>query len=248
MNPILFAPSRVSLLHRLWAGSLTLSELRTRLETSVGIWFAIHISLHMIFSTFQLIGVALFFTSPELQRPVFGSFGEAYTIRGFWGSFWHQMFRHRLTAISDWVTYDILRLPRAKGRGRESGRRSFTRLFTRYTHIFFVFLLSGIYHQACYVTQGLSWGEARGATTFFVLMGLGILLEDFVQWLCFGDRSGKGKRNSSWTAVAVGYVWVVLWFTLAAPHFTYPGLRRNTGSEEDNMLPFSVVEYVLGRK
>ena len=111
----------------------------------------------------------------------------------------------------------------------------------RYTHLFVVFALSGLGHQATDLAQGMQWAES-GSVVFFVLMAVGITLEDFVQWLFF-DVGGFGKRGNTWAKV-VGFVWVAIWFSVATPWYAYPTLARNQGEKKDLLLPFSIAGYL----
>ena len=267
LNPILYADEKIPLHGRLWNGKLAGEELLVRISTSLGFWFAGYWMIQGYYSTLGFLAVALGLSRPELERPIFGSFGKACTIRGFWGSFWHQLLRHRLTTISDYATYSVLRLPRSSSSSASGqlplkhSQPSFHRILTRYTHILFCFLVSGVYHQVIEVAQGLYWRESS-ATSFFVLMAVGIMIEDAVQWVWF-DVWGSGKESESkqrikgkeeqivegrargkgWTTI-IGYLWVAIWFSFATPWYAYPGLRRNAGGEKDAVLPFSVVEYL----
>ena len=181
----------------------------------------------------------------ELERPIFGSFTEAHTVRGFWGRFWHQLLRCRLVAVADWVTYDVLRMPRSSNRGGVN----VVRIVARYTHILCCFLVSGVFHHVIDVAQGLRWWES-GATQFFVLMAVGIMCEDAVQWVWFdllqGEASvqGRKRKGTRWT-ICIGYMWVAAWFSVATPWYGYPTLSRDEGGSRDKVLPFSVVDVFL---
>ena len=82
-NHIKYASGRIKIFSRL--GEVTAEELTTRVLTSVFFWFGVYLVLQMYYSTFAFITVASGWDRPELWRPIFDEFEEAYTIRGFWG-------------------------------------------------------------------------------------------------------------------------------------------------------------------
>ena len=123
-------------------------------------------------------------------------------------------------------------------------------------------MISGVIHHLIGVAQGLPWRES-GALAFFGLMVVGIIIEDTVQWVWFDVLSGQnildtGKREDApnsrenrsgkWWTKAVGYMWVIIWFSLATPYYVYPSLSRNEGGEKGKVMPFSVVEWVTHGK
>ncbi|KAL8791593.1 MAG: hypothetical protein Q9195_005798 [Heterodermia aff. obscurata] len=270
LNPIRFADAKIPLFTRLPfyqhdpSSTISAEELLLRVSTSLSAWVGSYIVIQLAYGTPQILTVALGLSSPAQERPLFGSIGEVYTLRGFWGSFWHQMLRCRLTAIADWVTYDVLRLPQSGTvRGRRGGERvSYGRLVARYTHLMCVFGLSGLVHHYIDVVDGREW-SGSGAIQGFSLMGVGVVAEDAVQWVWFdvlGDRGlvggssgstkegdGQKRRQGTWATRVVGYLWVVTWLSVATPWYLYPNLSRDTGGERHEMLPFSVIRYLRTR-
>lgn len=155
--------------------------------------------------------------------------------------------RRRLVAGADWLTYEALRLPRlGNGSSGELSRSlGFMRVFTRYTHLTVVFLILGIFHWVIEAAQGLGWRES-GATTFFLLMAVGIIIEDAVQWVWpLTDEDKTARKKGKRLTKAIGYLCVVFWFSMATPYYAYPGLRRSKGEENDKILPFSVVRCLV---
>lgn len=247
-NSTLYGPSKIPFFSRVWHRTLTTEDLLVRIATSLGFWFGGYWAVQGYFCSLSLLGVLFGFSRPELERPFFGSVtGEACTLRGFWSRGWHQTLRRRLVAGADWLTYGVLGLPRP---GRDSGelpRSGFVRVLTRYTHLTFVFWISGALHWGMDIAQGFGWRESS-ATAFFLLMAVGIMIEDAVQWVWCRVRSGKltdEDEKGKWWTTAIGYVWVVFWFSVATPYYAYPGLSRNTGEERHKILPFSVVRSLV---
>lgn len=263
LNAVHFADAQIPLFTRLFTrlftpnhdphDSISAKELLLRVISSLAFWSGGYFVIQLIYGTLQLLTVALGLSSPAQERPIMGSITEVYTMRGFWGSFWHQMIRCRLTAVADWVTYDVLRLPRSGAVPRGRGEVTYVRLVARYTHLMCVFGLSGLMHHCIDAGLGIGWRDSQ-ATQGFLLMGVGIVMEDAVQWVWFevlgGENSRSANRDRSqrsrkgtWVTRAVGYFWVALWLSVATPYYAYPAMSRNTGSERDRVLPFSLIRY-----
>ena len=148
--------------------------------------------------------------------------------------------RKRFTKPARYITFHVFNLPR--GHSVDPG---FQRLLARYTEIFFVFFISGLLHHVMDVASGMAWTES-GATTFFVMMAAGVMLEDATQWVFYDLLMGGGVRGRSW-AKALGFLWVILFFSYATPFWAYPMLRRNTGEINNDILPWSVVSYLKAK-
>lgn len=92
----------------------------------------------------------------------------------------------------------------------------------------------------------MAWTES-GATKFFVMMAVGIMIEDGTQWVFYDLLMGGGVRGQSW-AKALGFLWVLLFFAYATPFWAYPSLRKNTGGIKNEVLPLSVVAKLKAKK
>jgi len=64
---------------------ITLEEVATRIGTSVMVWVVTYCLLSSFVAFMSLVFVGTGLTPVSSWRPFFGSFGEAYTLRGFWG-------------------------------------------------------------------------------------------------------------------------------------------------------------------
>ena len=82
-NPIIYAPRYVSFFSRL--SEVSAQEVVTRVVTSVFIWVGGYLVVHIYYSGMAILTVGSGLDRPELWRPIFGPFSEAYTLRGFWG-------------------------------------------------------------------------------------------------------------------------------------------------------------------
>ena len=258
LNAIIYADTEIPFVSRLWHGHMSILEITIRTVTSIVFWFVGFLVVQVCYSALSLLAVSAGVSRPEVERPVFGSVAEAYTLRGFWGRAWHQFLRSRLTSIADWVTYDLLALPRSsgkssKGEGRNGKAKALImKLGSRYTHVLVCFLVSGIAHQFHDVALGMRWGES-GAVVFFVLMAVGIMVEDAVQcvWydvlLSVRDRrntqQGPEVRGALWARI-IGFLWVVFWLSVSTPWYAYPTMSRNEGGLKDQIVPFSVVGWI----
>ena len=157
--------------------------------------------------------------------------------------FWHQFLRQRLSSISNYVSLNLLRLPKG-------------RWITRYTRLLLAFLVSGMMHALTDVGQGYSW-KSSGSIHFFLTQWLGIVVEDTVQGAycsvspsrTFKDSEGREPLNRGiqkcWIRV-IGYVWLLLFLAWSTPVWIYPALRVNLGEDKDIALPFSTLSLLKG--
>ncbi|KAL8987204.1 MAG: hypothetical protein Q9177_003565, partial [Variospora cf. flavescens] len=165
-NAVRYSPSAVNI----FTGrreNLMPAQASTRLVVVLLYWFCIAILFDAVHKFFAICSVLLYIKDVRHYRPNFGSLTEAYTIRQFWGVFWHQHHRKRFCAPIDVLVYDCLRLRRGT-------------LLARYTHLAMVFLLSGLFHKLVDLGEWYGWRHS-GQLHFFVTQVVGILLEDGVQ-------------------------------------------------------------------
>ncbi|KAL2834696.1 membrane bound O-acyl transferase family-domain-containing protein [Aspergillus pseudoustus] len=197
-----------------------------RLLASLVMWSMLHHFIDLIFLVLGLINVGLGLIEADRSPPLFGRIQDAYTIRKFWNTYWHQMLRWPITAWSRFITRDVLRLPSPS-------------LVERYLNIGLAFFLSGVVHEFATATIGMPYSEA-GSLTFFSLFVVGIMIEDGVQavysWMSNG---GPPQPTPLWIKI-IGYIWVILWFTLTTPGFTYDLIH--TFANSPKLLPHRVTE------
>ncbi|KAK5999048.1 Acetyltransferase TRI7 [Cladobotryum mycophilum] len=170
---------------------------------------------------YRLLGLALVvpgFIAVDAWPPLFGRAADLYTLRGFWGSYWHQWCRLPLTSMSNYVARDVLRLPRPS-------------LVERYINLFIVFFFSGLVHLVVDGYMAIPPSES-GALQYFPAAALGIMLEDGVQGLwrrisgASSRKESKGQGVLLWHRL-VGYVWVAFWMILTTPWYIFPVTRIN---------------------
>ncbi|KZT08762.1 uncharacterized protein LAESUDRAFT_53649 [Laetiporus sulphureus 93-53] len=133
----------------------------------------------------SLFAVGLFESEPAAWPPLYDSPWWATSLRDLWGRRWHQLLRHTFLIIG----------------GYPGGW-----LFGRPGAVLGTFLASGVYHE-------LSLGIAEPRVTlFFVLNGVGILLEEV--WERWTGRKMGGFVGWLWTAfwvIGVGQMCVDAW-------------------------------------
>ena len=127
--------------HIFTGNPLTISSAFSRWITVLLYWCCTAIVIDAFCNIFAVLSVLLHLKPVSAYRPSFGPVAEAYTLRGFWGCFWHQHLRKQLSGPADVIVYRVLGL--TKGRP-----------VARYLHLFLVFLISGLLHTWVEVGQG----------------------------------------------------------------------------------------------
>jgi hypothetical protein len=105
-----------------------------------------------------------------------------------------------------------------------------------------VFSLSGIYH-VIYSRASGRVDHDLGTMAFFQAFAIAIMVEDGIQ--AIGRRLSGVTRDTEVVPIwkkLVGYVWVVICFTIIAPWMTMPTSR--IAHQEQWILPYSFVKEV----
>ncbi|RAL17072.1 wax synthase family protein [Aspergillus homomorphus CBS 101889] len=113
--------------------------------------------------------------------PLFGTLARSYSIRLYWGRFWHQYLRWPFTSISNCITVRILRLPKPS-------------LLEYYVNAFIVFALSGYMHIIANVVAGVE-GADRSVWLFFLAQVPALMFEDGVQYLWGALQRYRQRRR-----------------------------------------------------
>ncbi|RHZ46021.1 wax synthase family protein [Aspergillus thermomutatus] len=187
----------------------------------IGSWF---IDVH--YRVLAVVSVGLGVSSPHQWPALFGSITDTYTLRGFWGGFWHQSFRWPMQSIASCVCRDLLRLPRPS-------------LVERYLNVTCVFAISAFLHITIDGRADI-WLPHSGALRCFLVQPLGIMLEDAVQEAFRRFRGGPNHHTTIWTRL-IGYLWVWGFLTLLAPLYNFPLFRYQDPTK--NGVPFSVIKF-----
>ncbi|KAJ6009304.1 toxin biosynthesis protein Tri7-like protein [Penicillium canescens] len=205
-------------------------------ETAInlGIWFVLaRVSLDFRYRFISVALVALGVSPAENWPPMFGSTLQAYTLRNFWGTYWHQTLRWPLTATSAFITRTLLKLP-------------YPSLIERYSNLLLAFLVSGIIHLSAQYKGFIT--TPPGAIHFFTSFTLAIMAEDGIQaiWARMAGEDKTVQKFSTrlptlWKRL-VGYIWVTMWLTLLGPLYSYD--MAYMAVMEPLPLPVSVTEYL----
>ncbi|MCJ1247523.1 hypothetical protein MMC30_004737 [Trapelia coarctata] len=216
----------------LWISALnphpvTFNDLKNRIVGCTMNWYIVGRVMNDIwYRVFAVIFVGLGLTEPKQWPPLYGDYKDTYTLRGYFGKFWHQTLRWPFQGVSSYVSRHMLGLPRGA--------------VERYVNIFIVFFLSGTLHSILDVAFGGHWQRAGGLLCFS-LLPLGIMFEDAVQWLwyCLILQNAKPKQ-AGWFGRIIGHVWVVLFLAIVTPIFNYP-LQRIEGNPT-YLVPWSIIQ------
>lgn len=210
-TPSDFSPPRQVFLRRLVLNSesITLREIGLRACLAMRwIWIAVYeIEAAHAFLAIVFVAVLRFDTAEEWPL-LFGNVTEAYSLRAFWGRYWHRIANRSYTNLG--------RLASRRGFGLSSSTMS-----DKVTSIFVVFLISGLAHSL------VSWcgGDKRKYmldTYFFLLNFLGGAVEVTVLklWdITLGSTHGAHMRL---ILRIFGYCWVFCFFFWVVPKWQYP--------------------------
>ncbi|KAJ0412950.1 membrane bound O-acyl transferase family-domain-containing protein [Aspergillus carlsbadensis] len=175
------------------------------------VWFlALRLVIDSGYRALSLVAIALTISAPGDWPPLFGRMRDAYTLRAFWGKFWHQLLRRPLTAFSNHLTQEIMHL-------------SCPSMPERYTNNLVVFILSGAIHLASDYEAGVPVAESRAMVFFPSFVPL-FMIEDGVQHLWRRVCSPAPRTDSSSSEIALwqrvlGYLWVIMCLSVISPQF-----------------------------
>ncbi|KAI0095490.1 membrane bound O-acyl transferase family-domain-containing protein [Daldinia grandis] len=217
-----FTPDQEPILRRLFVGSeddlISVHQLLLRSFVSVSwIWTNILIleSCHAILSL--LFVVILRFDDPEDWPPLFGNPAEAWTVRRFWGKFWHRIASPTFYICAKIFSQRVLKL--------KPGSTIYKAIVA-----FGIFLLSGLIHAI--TAWKVGQGEAHRDFLFFCANYLAVGAEIFVSRL-LRNLVHKTKYEALLrdarvrvAGKALGFVWVFAWFFWLVPRWLYPKTLR----------------------
>jgi hypothetical protein len=144
--------------------------------------------------------------------------------------FWHQTLRWPHTALSTFITRDILHLPKPS-------------LLDRYLNIFLAFTLSGIFHVFMDIGNGKT--DLGLTMLFFQSFAFGIMIEDGCQalWRRYvGEKFAHADSYVSMWKKIVGFIWTTAFLSMVAPWYTYPASR--VPPERSFVLPIQFTKTV----
>ena len=183
----------------------------TARETALRSWLVFHFvwsSWSVFTATHDLLAfahVAIGIDEPEDFPKLYGSVFEAYTMRRFWGKFWHRLVQRSYGAHGSVISQKILRLPSGSVADRICVNIS-------------IFLTSGVVHAFITAQHGFKCGywEDLG---FFMISYAALLGEEGAQRAtsqAFGTTWQKG-----WTCRVLGYTWVFGFLFWVLPKHQY---------------------------
>lgn len=166
-------------------------------------------------SILALVFVLAGIDQPEDWPPLFGSLGDATTLRKFWGAFWHKL------AVRPYKNYGRLL-------AGLSGIQP-TSVYFKVIVALVVFGLSGITHAIVTWHNGLNdWYLEIG---WFILNFCGCLVETvFLSTIrTLGFQMGWSRQlreiEQSWFGSFLGYTWVFAFFFWSVPQLQYPRME-----------------------
>ncbi|KAJ5921064.1 hypothetical protein N7466_009390 [Penicillium verhagenii] len=140
---------------------------------------ALFILLKCIYAFLSIATVSLYLSSPQQWPPFQASAREAWSVRRFWGRFWHQTLRSLLSSNADFVISVLHVTP--------------DDIIVRYVRFFLCFIISGLIHLSLDHAIGISLADS-GALAFFLVQPIAFMAEDMAEWL--SKRYGVMTRDN----------------------------------------------------
>ncbi|KAL2831311.1 membrane bound O-acyl transferase family-domain-containing protein [Aspergillus pseudoustus] len=175
-----------------------------------------------VYALSSIAAVSLHFSSPSDWPPVQASPREAYSLRRFWGHFWHQAFRAFLCGTADALITAISTSVTPSSEKKLHKRNS---LLARYTRYLIVFLVSGLIHLFLDLAVGISF-RASGALPFFLVQVVGFGVEDAVAYSARRFQMRTNRQIPVWATRAVGYTWVAAFCIWSWRPWVFPLLLK----------------------
>ena len=199
-----YAPERESILRRLH--QVDMYELLNRLYLPLQFILPTYSRLSAYHCSLSVLAV-LSGDEPSNWPPPFGSPADAYSLRRYWGHFWHQFYRVAFVVHADLFAHKLLRVKK---------RTALSRAIMTVV----IFLMSGGMHGASTGLYGQNC-EVWPVVYWYMSMGIGIILEDWAIWIwnfLIGERS---QQMRIWYYV-IGYMWVWAFYAWSLPKLIYP--------------------------
>ncbi|KAH8645763.1 hypothetical protein BX600DRAFT_477933 [Xylariales sp. PMI_506] len=209
-DPSLFTKDKESILY-LMSEDVTSEEVIFRIASTITFLINAAFGVIAAYNLLSIIFVALG-DQPSNWPPVWYAWpSQAYSVRQFWGKYYHQGLRRALSGPADYIA-DIF-LTRGS-------------LLSRYVRLALVFLLSATLHH-------MAEGSEIGQLIFFTSQSVGIMLEDAVK----ATYKSTGVRLPRSIEYALGYLWVALWMFCMVPFWSYSTMRTINDPVRDQVTP-----------
>ena len=199
-----FHPSKQSYVHRIHTVTVRETTIRSWMVFNF-VWssWAMFTAIHDILA---FVHVAIGIDEPKDWPRLYGSIFEAYSIRRFWGKFWHHLIQRSYGAYGTLLSQKILRLPPGSFADRTCVN-------------FSVFLISGIVHGCITLQLGFKCGYWEDLA-FFVMCYAALLVEKVVQRAASWAFGGAWPKR--WICRILGYFWVFGFLFWVLPKHQYP--------------------------
>ena len=221
-----YGPPHDRLLSRLLTFSLQNNNKITARECVIRVYVALttlieEYSFHNIVHTSaSLIGVGLLYHSPSQWRPLYGPLKEAYTIRRFYGIFYHTLMRNAFIGNAAWIVDSVLLWV--------SHSIIISRIMlSREGHIR-RWLINFVALAICCIMHSVAISPEDGCrhdaqARYYLFIFIGILVEDSMFWLFKRLR----LRHICSDGIKLylrfgGYLWVFLFHFWMIPNSLYP--------------------------
>lgn len=216
------APERESLLRNLIRGETILFDIVLRWH--VTIWWLVEsiLELELCHTLFSIIFVCILrLDKPDEWTDLFGKATDVYSLKDFWGKFWHQLLS---PAAIEWARFFLRRIPFLKSHS----------WLAKPFVAFFVFSVSGLAHAFISWSQGevamerelyFFWASFAVVCFEVVISKLAALIlktsrmASIVKKYC-GNRAMKIARQ------ILGMIWVLGFFYFMVPCIAYPRIYR----------------------
>ncbi|KAH8599967.1 membrane bound O-acyl transferase family-domain-containing protein [Bisporella sp. PMI_857] len=219
-EPWLFTRHQEYFITRL--NEVTWKEIQFRIITNLNLWASTYLLTQYVFAIIAFVGVASGVYKTADFPPLEGPVKYTWSIRTWWGRFWHQILQSPLTSNANAITRHTV---------PASLQRS---LLARYSKIFWVFVLSGLCHMVSPLGSTGGYQHARGSAWFFPAQALGILIEDLVMAgykKVVGRKEGEKART--WERL-VGYLWAWSWMRVLRLYLFNLGVPYNEDGRRGN--------------
>ena len=185
---------------------------------------AMEYNIHnLVHTSASIIGVGLLRHSPSQWPPIYGPLKEAYTVRRFYGIFYHSLMRNAFVGNAAWLVDPVLFWGSHSTITNRviSPRKSFVR---KWLINLVALAICGMMHSVALSTaDGCPPGYFQMRYYLYILVGM--LVEDSMFWLfkqlrprpLHQDRIGFCLRFC-------GYLWVFLFHFWMIPNSLYPNL------------------------